>query len=197
MSNTPAPPVAPRVPTRTPMSRPDALARIEERLAKLEERTAWLDEVKDTAPKMVAAAGDAFDAFAERSALHDRLEAALGLLERLTRPDTLQRLHEAVEVAESVPKTAAVLGDTLDGYADMAEQAGVELDNIGPRVGRLSTQIATALQVADKAEPAPKGIFALLRELKDPQVREALGFALAFAKEFGRSTQDNKNKDRR
>lgn len=174
------------------MSRPDALARIEDRLAKLEERTAWLDEARHVAPKVIGTAGDVFDAFAERTDLNARLDAALGLVERLTRTETLQRLHEAVEIAESMPKAAATLADTFDEYANMAERAGVELDTIAPRVGRLSTQVATALQAADRAEPAPKGLFALLRELKDPEVREALGFALAFAKDLGRTMRANK-----
>ena len=192
--STPQPPsVTPRVPASAPLSRPDALASIEQRLAKLEARTAWLDGAQQIAPKVIGTAGDVFDSFAERVDLNARLDAALGLVERLTRTETLQRLHEAVEVAESLPKTAAMLGDTFDEYADMAERAGVELDSIGPRMGRLSTQVATALQAADRAEPAPKGLFALLRELKDPQVREALGFALAFAKELGRTQREHKD----
>lgn len=166
-------------------SRPRGAPNLEERLAILEERTAWLDEAREMAPRMMGTAGDVFDAFAERHNLDERMNSALELVERLTRPQTLSQLAMALEVAESLPKFLATVGDTVDGYADTAEANGVDLDSFAPRLGRLSTQLATALQSADRSEPAPAGIFALLREFRDPNVLQALGFALTFAKSFG------------
>ncbi len=163
------------------------LARIEERLARLEARTDWMEKAEVMTPRVLGTAGDIFDTFAERHELSARIDGAGQLLEQLTRPGTLEQLNEALRVAQQLPKVAATLADTFDAYADEAEQLGVELDSLAPRLGKLSTRVATALQSADRAEPAPKGLFALLRELKDPAVRQAMGFALAFAKEFGQS----------
>ncbi len=72
--------------------------------------------------------------------------------------DTVNELHEAGVLA---PESIRVVGD----------------------VGAAAT--ATS-QKREYAASAPKGIFGLLGALRDPDVQAALGFGIAFARNYGR-----------
>ncbi len=164
----------------------DPLARIEARLAALDARTAWMETAAVQAPHVIATAADTLDAFARDHDVSSRVDAAAKLLDRLTDPKVLVQLEGLLELVQKAPQAVATLSDTLDALATSAEAKGIELDGLVPRLSTLGTDLVVALQESEGAPPAPKGVFALLRELKDDDVRAALGFALALAKSLGR-----------
>ncbi|MEY4581641.1 MAG: hypothetical protein RL701_6344 [Pseudomonadota bacterium] len=109
--------------------------------------------------------------------LHDSgvdLEARLKILakiaERLTTPAALGMAETLVE---HLPNLERLMSSGLlsPGPLDIVSKAG------------------DALTRAQQAAPAPVGAFGLLRALSDDGVRHALGFALTFLGNFGRSMQ--------
>jgi len=102
------------------------------------------------------------------------LEARLQILgkvaERLTTPAALGMAETLVEHLPNLERlmSSGVLGA---GPIDIVSKAG------------------EALSRAQQAAPAPVGAFGLLRALSDDGVRHALGFALSFLANFGRSMQ--------
>ena len=191
------------------------LERIDARLERIEARLAKLDPLLDAAPGLVAMAGDTFDEFADDLGdLDDRIRAALRLLERLSRPDTLAQLEGALALVEQVPGLTAMLGDTFDAFAREAAAQGIEMDRIVPELGRVlhaalgllsDAQVrqlldsdlllpgaiealgcaARALATSQHIQPDPAGLFATLSAFREPSVQKAMGFALDVARRFG------------
>ena len=129
-----------------------------------------------------AVAGDTRTAV-ERSAASDRellesIERRLALLE--ARTAWLDQLSAGANVL-------ATVGDTVDELADTAERAGVDLDELVPGLRDLALRVTIAAQQSADAPMAPGGIFGLLGQLRDPEIRRALGTLLEFARQFGRA----------
>lgn len=53
-------------------------------------------------------------------------------------------------------------------------------------VGELGTAARTAREKKEYTLAVPKGVFGLLGALRDPDVPATLGFAIAFARNYGR-----------
>jgi hypothetical protein len=110
------------------------------------------------------------------------------LLERIDRRlAELERRTAWLEQTSQAPAVLATLGDTFDEFADTAESAGVDLDEVVPGLRDLAVRVTIAAQQSSGAPPAPGGIFGLLGALKDPEVRRSLGVLLEFAKQFARN----------
>lgn len=117
-----------------------SLARIEERLARLEADQHALQtlardtrELASSAPKALAIVTDSFDdtvrGLQERGVDVDaRGRAALELVERLTAPDTLRALGDALALVENLPKLVATATDVFDGAAARAFESGIDID---------------------------------------------------------------------
>jgi uncharacterized protein YjgD (DUF1641 family) len=110
-----------------------------------------------------------------------RIEAKLDRLEhRLARFDAL---------AESMPGLLAILGDTFDEYAREQTERGVDVEQVMRNLGR--TLDALLRLAAAPAAPGSKiGAFGLLRELRDPDVQRALGFAVDVARRLGHQLRE-------
>jgi hypothetical protein len=110
-----------------------------------------------------------------------RIEAKLDRLEhRLARFDAL---------AESMPGLLAMIGDSFDEYAREQAEQGVDVELIMRNFGR-TLEALLRLMANPKGPPsAPIGVFGLLRELRDPDVQRALGFAVDVARSFGNQLQ--------
>jgi uncharacterized protein YjgD (DUF1641 family) len=161
-----------------PLPQEGALDRIEQRLDRLEQLLQKLDG----------------SVARDRSlALDTRLETALGFVERLNAPATMQLLSDvadrSVELSQSmrfldqVPGLIAALVDTFDGAAMRLGESGVDLHARAVAVGRLTERLTAAAATADAT--APVGVWGLLRALSDPDIQRAVGFCLRLAKTFG------------
>jgi uncharacterized protein YjgD (DUF1641 family) len=62
---------------------------------------------------------------------------------------------------------------------------------LGPGPLDIVSRAGQALAHAQQTAPRQVGLLALLRALSDPDVQHTLGFALAFARELGRSLSPN------
>jgi uncharacterized protein YjgD (DUF1641 family) len=162
---------SPPTQTRDVVALLDGLARLESRLTRIEQHIARVSALERAAPDVLAAAIDSFDDAARSLAqdgidLEERKRSALALLERLTRPATfavLDKLFDELPVIES----------------------WLDARNAGTGVGELVSRAGEALRAA-QSEPTSVGVFGLLRALSESGVQRSLGFALSFARQFGR-----------
>ncbi|NVB38927.1 DUF1641 domain-containing protein [Pseudenhygromyxa sp. WMMC2535] len=126
--------------TPSSLGSPGALERIEAKLDRIESKLARLDpllELYEThGPGLVAMAGDTFDELArDIGDLDERIKAALKLVERMTRTETLAQLNTLLEIVETAPGLVAMAGDTFDELARSAAERGLELDRVLPEIG--------------------------------------------------------------
>ena len=119
------PPHVPATPSSRPPNTLEVLERIEAKLDRLERVLGPLAALGD-APAVVGTALEALDdrARGHEPELDARLRGAVALLERISRPGTLERLHQAIDVVESLPKLVATAVDAID---DAADPAGLDL----------------------------------------------------------------------
>ncbi|MGF1469762.1 MAG: DUF1641 domain-containing protein [Sandaracinaceae bacterium] len=195
---------------------PDVLARIDARLARIEASLRRYDAIAEQAPAFVAAATDAFDEAATLAGRPDeRMRRAASLLERLSRPETLDALETLVDALEAAPGLVATAVDAVDELAAEAARQGVGLEALFEQLLRTMqglTRFATSPEVqeflgsdmmsegalatlseaarslaAARAETERRvGVLGAIGALRDPEVQRAVGFAVTFAKGFGR-----------
>ena len=200
------------------------LRRIEQRLARLEATLAPVEELVSNSEATIATVGDIFDEQARAIGNVDiRLRALGEILERLTRPKTLETLAGLVDIAEEAPNIAATLGDIADEVIAEAAKDGLDTTHllgqakklvfgllrvtVSPELdallssGMLDPKALkvlgyTARAVADAAEKeSPQvGLFGAMGRLGDPDVKTAVGFLLQVAGSLGRTLKRNKNR---
>ena len=193
----------------------ELLERIDARLERIEARLAVLDPLLEAAPGLVAMAGDTLDDVAhELGNLDERVRGLVTLAERVSRPETLERLHLFVELLDSAPAALALAGDTLDELAQEAEARGIPLEQVVPELRRAvgsmlklltSTQVkqlldsdlllpgaiealgsaARAMASAARAPSSELGPWRALKAMREPEVQRAVGFAVDVARRFG------------
>ncbi|MGB0388888.1 MAG: DUF1641 domain-containing protein, partial [Ardenticatenaceae bacterium] len=149
-------------------------------------------------------------AITEKLTAPDTMEVLSALLDRT------DKLGQAVELIDQGPGLAAMAIDTLDEAYRQALTAGIDIDalvqqgasmtailanfinseelqslqNSGildPKVLKIVGSAGEALVTTQQQPQAPATLFDLLRAIRDPDTQRALGFLLAFGKNFGRS----------
>jgi uncharacterized protein YjgD (DUF1641 family) len=171
------------VPAPSPAS---ALSRVEQKLDRLERRLAFLDQL----PAVLEAGAASADDLARTHQLHERMENALSLVEKLTRPETLAKLEQLLELANAAPDHLAGMLGMLDDLATQAQQQGVDLGTVVPDLAETVLSTLRAIQSARTNIDQP-GLFAVLGALRDPDVSRAFGFGLEFARTLGKDLQPN------
>lgn len=172
-----SPATAPRAPVAGPAN---ALSRVEQKLDRLEQRLAFLDQL----PAVLEAGTSTVDDLARTHQLHERMEKALHLVEKLTRPEMLAKLEELVELANTIPDQLSAMMSTLDDVAGEARKRGVDMATVVPDMANMTATLVRAVQHARENLDEP-GIFAVLGALRDPDISRAFGFGLAFARTLG------------
>lgn len=119
--------------------------------------------IADQAPQMMAMMGDMADNLAVRLNLQARLDAGLPIADKATRPETLQKLGEMFDVL-------------LEAESGM----------LSPQAVRTLSKTANAMVISQQQPIQPAGLLALLRAMGDPNIQRALGFMLAFGRQFGK-----------
>ncbi len=173
-------------PSNPKASAGDPLSRLEAKLDRIEARLARLDPVLEQAPGLIDMAGDIVDEASREFEIHERTLEAARLLERLTRPETMQKVRELVDLAESMPDTITVAMDSLDALAQEARDRGIDIGELVPRMASFSSMAIRALQSAQNCDPSRPGVFQVLRAVRDPDISRAFGFALEMARSVGR-----------
>jgi uncharacterized protein YjgD (DUF1641 family) len=143
------------------------------------EQLAQALELAQAAPNALAMLVDVLDqrmgALDERGVhLDERLAAVARLAEKLTAP---QALAIADSLLEHLPSFERLLSSDVPGTGpvDMLSRAG------------------RALSEAQRTAIRPLGPFGLLRAMSDSHVQYALGFAITFARAFGRSVEPSQS----
>lgn len=154
---------------------PDNLQRLEILLDRVSAIMPLLESAKQV-PGLVGAGVDVLDEWMERLAasgidVDERGRILAQALERLTSP-------EALDVLRTLLARVDVIRGFLDSGVLDAEPVAI--------VGKAGEGLARTA----KANPASVGPFALLRALRDPDIQRSLGFAIHFARIFGRSLAD-------
>jgi hypothetical protein len=149
------------------------LERIDARLARLEAQVARVEGAAGELPHVVATLADTFDSTVARLGergidVDARLHDALGLLERLTAPETMH--------------AAQALLAHLQAIADLAASGVLDREPL-----HVISEAGRALAQASRHEPPRVGAFGALRALGDPDVQRALGFLLEVARGVGKS----------
>ncbi len=138
-------------------------------------------------------------------------EVRAGLARVLERLDRIEAIVETFgRFAETVPTIADAAGTTATWAWEQAEKAGVDPIVSGQRTAKLLLelgrpevldllermlarrgQIERALDLLDEQASAgalePVGPWAAFGRMRDPDVKRAVGFALAFAKRLGQT----------
>ncbi len=181
-----SPPVTtPRPPAPSPAN---ALTRVEQKLDRLERRLAFLDQL----PAVLEAGASTADDLARTHQLHERLEKSLHLVEKLTRPEMLEKLEGLVEMANTLPDQLSALLSTLDDVSTEARARGVDMGSLVPDLTDTAATVVRALQHARGNLDEP-GLFAVLGALRDPDVSRAFGFGLEFARTLGKDLKSQQS----
>ncbi len=178
-----SPATAPRAPAPSPAN---ALTRVEQKLDRLEQRLAFLDQM----PAVLEAAAATADDLARTHQLHERVEHALTLVEKLTRPETLEKLESLLELANAAPDHLAGILGTVDDLATQARDQGVDLGSLVPDLANMLVSSLRAVQSARTHMTQP-GLFAVLGALRDPDVSRAFGFGIQFARTLGKDLEQS------
>lgn len=152
------------------LTRPETLSAVEQLLQRLDQLAPAL-ALLDQAPGAVAMVTDSLDGLAAQVAetgipLHERVHVLVGAAERLTSPAALEVL---TVVTQRLPEIKALL------------ESGV----LDPEAVRVVSLAGRALVASRACGCGPLGPFAAARALSEPEIKEALGFAVAFARQFG------------
>lgn len=187
------------------------LARIDARLARLE----GVIEPIGHLPAALATAVDILDEqAAELGDVDARVRGTIDLLERLSRPRTLETLRQLVDVIEQAPNVVATGTDIFDELMEEAGQQGLALPNlvddvkglvmvllrVAPRVHQLLESgmldertirtlgsMGKAMAEANEIEPPKVGLFGAMRAMRDADIKRAVGFALRVGVGFGQT----------
>lgn len=154
------------------LTEPETLQHLE-RLLERVSALAPLVESARHAPELLAAGVDVIDEWMGRLAdsgidVDERARILAQALERLTSPEALDVL-----------RTLFSRSDVIRGFLD----SGV----LDPEPLAVVGKAGEGLAQTAKVSPPPVGPMALWKALRDPDVQRSLGFAIHFARVFGRS----------
>jgi uncharacterized protein YjgD (DUF1641 family) len=194
-----------------------ALDHIEERLDRIERALRPVEELAQQAPLLLATVTEIADSMAARMGdLDERSHALIQVTEKLTRPQTLETLEKAVEMAEQAPALVATGVDVMDASMRQLAESGLPIEHLveiaqsfikglaelstspevrnllqsgmlNPQAVKTLGQAAEALADASKAPQRQVGVFGALRALGQPEVQRAIGFLMNVAERFGQS----------
>ncbi len=167
----------PKLSSRPP-STLEVLERIEAKLDRLERAVGPLAD----APAIAGTAIDALDDMVrgEEAQIDARLHGAMALLERISRPQTLETLQRAVDMLESLP---ALVSTAVDAVDDVAGSEGVDLH------GRLEAAMSLLGRMTD---PRTLGLLErILEQVTDPTpVRTGVPLLDAHATDMEQLTRE-------
>ena len=148
--------------------------------------------------------------------LEKRVSAALHLADRLTAPETVERIEGALDFAQRSEGMVAMTMDIVDEGMREANQRGLDPVSLMQKGVRAAADLSNVLEsdefkelqssglmdksaiavvgamgkamVAAQRNPGkPVGLFGAMRAMRDPEVQRALGFLIGFAREFGKN----------
>ena len=130
-----------------------ALDHLLERIDTLEQAVDRLSVLMNQGPGLVSMATDMVDETVKKARsngvdLDQRLSNAIHMAEKLTAPETVEKVDKLLETAEQVPMLLSIAADSVDEEIRKASDRGVSVDK----------RLGTALRMAEKiTDPAMEG----------------------------------------
>lgn len=164
-----------------------AIDRLLARLDTVEEAVKGLEQTMHQAPGMIAMVTDMADeayrkADASGISIENRLNNALVMAEKLTRPEMVTKLNDLIAVTDQLPGLVAMTVDTVDEGLRKARENGLEPEALVDWAG----QFGTAMRAAQNEPTKKLGLLGMMRALNDPDRQKAIGFSLNFLKHLGK-----------
>ncbi len=164
-----------------------AIDRLLARLDTVEEAVKGLEQTMHQAPGMIAMVTDMADeayrkADASGVSIETRLNNALVMAEKLTRPEMVTKLNDLIAVTDQLPGLVAMTVDTVDEGLRKARENGLEPESLVEWAG----QFGTAMRAAQNEPTKKLGLLGMMRALNDPDRQKAIGFSLNFLKHLGK-----------
>lgn len=186
-----------------------AINRLLDRIDALENTVETLNRVVKEGPGFTAMATDIVDETIQRAAdsgisVDDRLRNALTLAEKATDKDTVEAMGKAMDFAKEAPGFVAMVADMFD-----EQMKGVDIDSrirglvsltervtdpgatealgkvLAPEALQTVGALGEALSEGARREIDPVGLMGLMKKMRDPDVKRAMGFLLNVAKSLG------------
>ncbi len=163
-----------------------ALDHLLERVSTLEEGVEKLNTLLERGPGMASMVTDMADDTYRKAQEHgvdleERMRGALQLADKLTEPETVERLNQLMDLANRAPGLMAMMGDMADDEMRGLQQKGVDLQS----VSEVFLAAGLAISEARQEKPRPMGLWSMIRAPKDPDRQVAIGFLMKFLKSFG------------
>lgn len=164
-----------------------AIDRLLTRLDTVEEAVKGLEQTMHQAPGMIAMMTDMADeayrkADANGISIEARLNNALVMAEKLTRPEMVTKLNDLIAITDQLPGIVAMTVDTVDEGLRKAREKGLEPEALVDWAG----QFGAAMRAAQNEPIKRLGLFGMMRALNDPDRQKAIGFSLNFLKHLGK-----------
>ncbi|MEZ4660890.1 MAG: hypothetical protein R2911_25345 [Caldilineaceae bacterium] len=156
----------------TRLTEPQMVAQVEQLMdmaAQAPGLAAMMGDMADEAMRNVASAG---------VDIEERARTGLQLLNRLTEPQMVQQLNQALDMAEQAPGLLAMMGDMADEAMRNVAAAGVDIEvraHTGLQLLNRLTEpqmVQQLNQALDMAEQAP-GLLAMMGDMADEAMRMA------------------------
>ena len=192
----PSPLATPKIPARAVDPTLTILQALDDRLARMERQMNQMSQLAEQVPGLAEMGLDTLDEVAVTHRLHERSEAAVALLERVSRPQTLDKLTQLVEVLDMVPGQIQMAIDMMDEVGAEAERRGVDLSRLVPQGADLLTHWTIAHQQALDAPESEIGILGLLCAAREPEMRRAMAFLVELGRGLGRQMSNDDSSPR-
>ena len=172
-----------------------ALTRIVKRMDTLESAVNRLADMLEKGPGMASMVTDMVDegyrnAAANGVDIEARLKNALALAEKLTAPEMVEKLDSIITLSNQAPGLIAMFADMADeNMAKLQENGALEriTEMINPDTMAAVGNVGHALTEAQKQPIQKVGLMGMLRAFRNPDMQNAMGFLINFARNFGKT----------
>lgn len=125
-----------------------ALADIMNRLETIKLAVEQLAKGMQQGPEIVEVAVNTIDGLAEKAHqqgidIQQRGDAALKLLDRLTQPQTIEKVNELLDISDQLPTMTADAVNMVDGTIDKARKEGIDIEQRLKAVGGLLNRLSS------------------------------------------------------
>ncbi|MDX1477388.1 MAG: DUF1641 domain-containing protein [Saprospiraceae bacterium] len=158
------------------------LREILERMERIESTVEQLKTAGTQLPGLLAIGVDSADEMAaglQRADIDmdERMRNAARLFDLMTDPATVRQLEDLLKFSHNLPGLLALAADSFDELA-----TGSDLDKVVELAGAAGQALTRAGQ--DPADGV--GLIGLIRAMRDPDRRRAMGFLMNYLKHFGK-----------
>ncbi len=114
--------------------------------------------------------------------IEQRFANALHIAEKLTDPTMVKKLDNLLKMADQAPGLIAMTMDTIDEEMKQLIASGVDFNEL---VSLLKQFVVASKKANDMPHVKVKGVFSMMKIMKDPNRQKAIGHVMNIAKAWG------------